>query len=150
MVQVRPAEDHDKSASPEDIHFTEPGVRKLLERLDSSKACGPDMLQARVLKELTTSIAPALTEIFNISYRSGMATGVMPMYHLLLKKGKKILAANYRPHHGPCCSAQHTVPTTARVQKHALMWNTNCRVSAWPDEQLPHWPPNWRAGNGLQ
>ena len=50
-----------------DIHLTEPGVRKLLERLDPSKAGGPDMLQARVLKELAPSIAPALTEIFNRS-----------------------------------------------------------------------------------
>ena len=57
----------------EDILFTEPGVRKLLERLDPSKACGPDILQPG-------------------SSKNWPPPNVSPD----LKKGKKILASNYR------------------------------------------------------
>ena len=40
-----------------DVHFTVPGIQKLLQSLDPSKACGPDMLPPRVLKELAPAIA---------------------------------------------------------------------------------------------
>ena len=109
-----------------DIHFTEPGVRKLLERLDPSKACGPDMLQARVLKELATSIAPALTEIFNRSYRSGIVpsdwrhANVSPAF----KKGKKILAANYHPISLTCiCCKLFEHVMTRHIMDHAAQHN---------------------------
>ena len=74
-----------------DINFTTPGVLKLLQELDPSKACGPDMLAPTVLKELALTIAPALTDLFNRSYRSGVMpddwrdANVVPAY----KKGKK-------------------------------------------------------------
>ena len=55
-----------------------------------------------------------------------------PYLHLL----QTVWACHDQTHHGPCCSAQHTAPTTARVQKHALMWNTTCRVPAWPDKYI--------------
>ena len=79
--------------------FTVNGVKKLLENLDPSKAVGPDEIPPRVLKELASDIAPILTEIFNRSYQTGVMpddwrkANVVPAY----KKGKKILAVNYRP-----------------------------------------------------
>ena len=82
-----------------DVRFTVNGVRKLLENLDPTKAVGPDEIPPRVLKELASDIAPVLTEIFNRSYQTGVMpddwrkANVVPAY----KKGKKILAVNYRP-----------------------------------------------------
>ena len=43
---------------------TEPGVLKLLNNINTSKAGGPDRLPARVLKELATEIAPVLTTMY--------------------------------------------------------------------------------------
>ena len=77
-----------------DIQLTTPGVLKLLRGLDPTKACGPDQISPRVLKELTPSIAPVLTDLFNRSFRSGVMpddwrdANVVPAY----KKGKKTLA----------------------------------------------------------
>ena len=82
-----------------DVRFTVNGVKKLLENLDPSKAVGPDEIPPRVLKELASDIAPVLTEIFNRSYQTGVMpddwrkANVVPAY----KKGKKVLAVNYRP-----------------------------------------------------
>ena len=71
----------------------------MLEELDVSKATGPDHIPPRVLRELATTIAPIMTDIFNRSYRTGVMpddwrkANVVPAY----KKGKKTLAENYRP-----------------------------------------------------
>ena len=94
--------EHDKSQEVPDIpvlEFTTKGVEKLLTSLDPSKACGPDNLSPRVLKELAPDIAPAVTRIFNVSYSTGKVpddwrhANVVPAY----KKGKKTLPVNYRP-----------------------------------------------------
>ena len=82
-----------------DLNFTVKGVLLMLEGLDASKATGPDQIPPRVLKELATTLAPILTDIFNRSYRTGVCpdewreANVVPAY----KKGKKTLAENYRP-----------------------------------------------------
>ena len=54
-------------------HFTvtEPGVLKLLNNINPSKAGGPDGLPARALKELATEIAPVLSTIFCQSLNTG-------------------------------------------------------------------------------
>ncbi len=46
-----------------DIDITEPGVQKLLEKLNIHTASGPDEISPRILKELGTIIAPILTDI---------------------------------------------------------------------------------------
>ena len=64
-----------------------------------NNACGPDQVLPPVLKELATQLAPILTDLFNRSYDLGTVpndwrhANVSPVY----KKGKKILAVNYRP-----------------------------------------------------
>ena len=74
-------------------------VLKMLQELDVSKATDPDQIPSRVLRELATTIAPVLTDIFNRSYRTGARpdywceANVVPAY----KKGKKTLAENYKP-----------------------------------------------------
>ena len=69
-----------------DMCFTNQGILVLLQDLDPSKA----VYAPRVLKELALSIASALTEILNHSYRTGKMTqdwrnaNVVPAY----KEGK--------------------------------------------------------------
>ena len=74
-----------------DLTFTVAGVEKLLQNLKPGKASGPDNLSPRVLQKLSSTIAPAITKIFNKSYISGCVpddwrhANVVPAY----KKGKK-------------------------------------------------------------
>jgi len=75
------------------------GVSHLLQELDPHKASGPDGISARFLKETSTSIAPAITLIFNASLAQGKLPQdwknafVTPVY----KKGSRTVPSNYRP-----------------------------------------------------
>ncbi|XP_071123039.1 uncharacterized protein [Mytilus edulis] len=53
------------------LRVTENGVTKLLKKLDTSKAIGPDMIPTRILKEAADQISPFLTYIFNQTLTSG-------------------------------------------------------------------------------
>jgi len=66
----------DKGPSPHSqmpsIHISETGINKLLlANLNPRKACGPDNINGRVLKELKDQIAPILTEILKKSRETG-------------------------------------------------------------------------------
>ena len=75
------------------------GVQKLLNRLKPNKACGPDKIPNRVLKELAPVLAPPLTALYNKSLEEGTVPAewrhafVTPVY----KKGDKHSPSNYRP-----------------------------------------------------
>jgi hypothetical protein len=81
------------------IHISAEGVRKLLRNIKERKACGPDMLPARVLKELADEITPYITAIF----RRSMELGAVPTdwksanVTAIYKKGERYKASNYRP-----------------------------------------------------
>jgi hypothetical protein len=47
------------------------GVQKLLQKLNPQKACGPDQIPARILRDLVDVIAPPLTLIFQKSLDEG-------------------------------------------------------------------------------
>ena len=85
-------------SSPE-INITCNGVRKLLESLNPYKAAGPDSIKPKILKELSSQIAPILTTIFKVSLDTSQipqqwkTANVQPVY----KKGNKHDAVNYRP-----------------------------------------------------
>ena len=74
-------------------------VEKLLTDLDPAKACGPDGLTPRFLKELAPILAPTLTMIFSKSLDTSKVPArwklayVQPVY----KKGEHYKASNYRP-----------------------------------------------------
>ena len=55
----------------DEITVTEQGVRKLLQKINPRKACGPDMIPARILKDLADEIAPLLASIFQRSFGCG-------------------------------------------------------------------------------
>lgn len=48
------------------------GVMKLLQKINTSKAAGPDLLPARILKEAAVELTPILTALFQQSYDSGL------------------------------------------------------------------------------
>ena len=77
--------------SMDDIRVTDQGVVKLLLKLNPFKACGPDLLSARILKELAHDIEAYLTIIFQKSLDAGRvpkdtrSTNVTAIF----KKGEK-------------------------------------------------------------
>jgi len=81
------------------INITSPGVLKLLQGLNPTKASGPDNLSP-ILKELSLQIAEPMTILFQRS----LSDGVVPMSDWrranvvpIFKKGQKYSCANYRP-----------------------------------------------------
>ena len=49
------------------IHVTEEEVKKLLPCLNTSKACGPDEISPKILKELSHELAPIIQHLFQQS-----------------------------------------------------------------------------------
>ena len=43
----------------------------MLQKLDTGKVNGPDAISARMLKHTDSAIAPSVTELFNLSIRTG-------------------------------------------------------------------------------
>ena len=81
------------------INITEEMVIKKLKNLNAAKSPGPDGIHPRVLKEIATSIAPALTILYNNTLKhhdvpSDWRTAIITA---LFKKGDKSDPGNYRP-----------------------------------------------------
>ena len=76
---------------------TEDSVRRLLQDLVVSKACGPDGLSARILRECANELAPC-ANFFRMSLRKGIfpeqwaEANIVPIF----KKGSRRDPANYR------------------------------------------------------
>ena len=85
--------------SIQDFSCTEADVEKLLLGLNTNKACGPDGITARMLRESASTIAPSLSRIFNISLKLGKlpsewkSANITPVF----KKGVKETVTNHRP-----------------------------------------------------
>ena len=75
------------------------GITKLLERLDSNKATGPDQIPALILKSCAPTLAPILQVIFTQSLITStlpddwLCANVTPLY----KTGDRTDPTNYRP-----------------------------------------------------
>ena len=82
-----------------DIDINTAGVAKLLKNLNEHKACGPDSIPNYILKHFANELAPAITDIFDLSIKTGSLpsdwrnANISPVY----KKGNKHIASNYRP-----------------------------------------------------
>jgi len=81
------------------IFFTELHIVKMIDKLNISKAAGPDGVHAKVVKECSGIFA----HIFYIIFHKSLVEGVLPTQwkvanvRALHKKGKKSLCSNYRP-----------------------------------------------------
>ena len=104
-----------------DIRVTDEGVAKLLQKLNPNKATGPDMLPARILKELATEISPFLTLIYQKSLESGVIPTNWKSANVtaIFKKGERYKASNYRQVSLTCicCKIQEHI-ITSNVLKH--------------------------------
>ena len=78
------------------LSITLNGVQKLLEKINISKAAGPDLIPGRML-------APELAPIVYAIFTQSLDTGEIPRDWSLaniapiFKKGNRVLAENYRP-----------------------------------------------------
>ena len=81
-----------------DFYVSEDTVRRLLQDLVVSKACGPDGLSARILRECANELAVPLCKIFRMSVRKGIfpeqwaEANIVPVH----KKGSRKDPNNYR------------------------------------------------------
>ena len=75
------------------------GVASLLKNLKSYKACGPDGIPPRLLKETAESVAPMLSMLYEASLKQQSVPDdwrkalVVPIF----KRGARSNPANYRP-----------------------------------------------------
>ena len=81
------------------LQITTDGVLKLLQNIKVNKSCGPDNIPNIMLKECAVQLAPALSEIFQLSLDSGelptdwLQANVTPVF----KNGDVHQPSNYRP-----------------------------------------------------
>ena len=75
------------------------GVTKLLQRINTSKGTGPDLIPMCVLKEAASAIAPYLCFIFqeSIDTESVPADWKHANIIAVYKKGSRMAAHNYQP-----------------------------------------------------
>ena len=96
--------------------MTEEGVRKLLRKLNPHKASCPDLIPARILKDMADEISPLLTLIFQRSFDCGKvpddwrSANINPVF----KKGDRFKASNYCPVSltNLCCKIQEHIITS--------------------------------------
>ena len=85
--------------APNSIEISSQDVKDVLMHLNIYKACGPDLLSPRLLKEGAIALAEPLSILFNLSLEkcyfpaTWKAVNVPPVY----KKDDKSLPSNYRP-----------------------------------------------------
>ena len=84
---------------PEDFLCTIDEVQWLLNRLDTTKSNGPDGISARMLKAVAPSIAPSITELFNLSIKSACFPTMWKMANIVPvpKSNNHSSPPNYRP-----------------------------------------------------
>jgi hypothetical protein len=83
---------HTVQTSPHEVY-------KILTHLDTNKACGPDLISNRILKEAAISLSEPISDLFNKSLSQGKFpqpwkhANVTPVH----KKGDRQTKSNYRP-----------------------------------------------------
>ena len=103
-----------------DIQVTEEEVLKLFLKLNPVKACGPDSIPARILKELAHTIEPYLVSIFQRSFDTGKLPKDWRIANVtaIFKKGEMYKPSNYRPVSltSICCKIQEHIITSSVIK----------------------------------
>ena len=109
-----------------DFSITTDGISKMLQNLNPFKACGPDQIKPRILKELHQQISPILQIIYTKSLKTGeipadwKRANVAPVF----KKGSKSNPENYRPISLTCiCSKVMEHIVVSNIMNHADLYN---------------------------
>ena len=91
-----------------EIQVTERGVLKLLQALNISKDAGPDGIRPRVLKELSSELAPIFTLLFQASIHQQSLPDIWKHANVnpIHKKADKTNPSNYRPVSLTCISCK--------------------------------------------
>ena len=117
--------------------INEHSVYKILTGLKDHKASGPDGVSARVLKQCTHSIAPALQQIFHASVNTKNLPSHWRIENVtpLFKAGRRSLPSNYRP--------MSLTSISCKIIEHI--------VSREPPSPLPNFPvpSSYKNGNCL-
>ena len=84
---------------PDELFCDVDRVHELLLGLDTSKSNGPDGISARMLKQTAASIAPSITQVFNLSIRLGRVPLAWKLSHVVpIPKANNLHDPNiYRP-----------------------------------------------------
>ena len=144
------------------IHISEEGARKLLKELNPNKACGPDGISPRVLKELADEVAPILTLLFRTSIDTGTvpedwrSANITPVF----KKSEHYDPANCRPvslTSIPCKIMEHVIVSSLMdhleknnillPRQHGFRRKRSAKSSCWSTWRS--WPRTWKPANKL-
>ena len=81
------------------LSITLKGVQKLLEKINISKAAGPDLIPGTMLNMLAAELAPIVHAIFTQSLDTGELPRDWSMANVapIFKKGNRVLAENCKP-----------------------------------------------------
>ena len=108
------------------------GVQKLLQRINPNKACGPDMIPAKFLKQHAENLAPILSQFFKKTLDEGAVPEDWRQANVsaIFKKGERFKASNYRPVSltSLCCKLQEHILTSnimRHLDKHSIL--TDCQ-----------------------
>ena len=81
------------------IQLTPDEVAEVLRNLDPNKACGPDSIPNRLLRNIADKIGPSMCRLFNLSLSYGIMPDNCKLANItdVFKKDDPTLSANYRP-----------------------------------------------------
>ena len=82
-----------------EIEITLDGIVSLLQKFKPFKACGPDQILNRILKEVASEIAPALLLLYQSSFRQAKLPDEWKHAYVtpIFKEGNRSTVSNYRP-----------------------------------------------------
>ena len=106
-----------------EISFCHRKIRKLLSKINSNKAFGPDGIHGKILKQCAVSLAYPLSILFNLSYNTGCIPREWKLAHVVPvhKKGAKENIENYRP----ISLTSLVMKTFERILKDEILLHTN-------------------------
>ena len=83
----------------ENVFISETYVFDSLSNINTTKACGPDLVSPRVLKEAAKELAKPLSNLYNLSVQSSYFPANWKMANVIqcFKKGDKSQVSNYLP-----------------------------------------------------